>query len=75
MKVLAGLRKGITFLLSLSKGKRAPGFEKGGHYPWEAAYPDGVSWRLDIEPKPLFAILDDSVAAYPDKPCSASRRV
>jgi len=69
MKVLAGLRKGITFLLSLSKGKHAPGFEKGGRYPWEAAYPDGVSWHLDIEPKPLFAILDDTVAAYPDKPC------
>jgi long-chain acyl-CoA synthetase len=24
---------------------------------------------LDIEPKPLFAILDDTVAIYPDKPC------
>ncbi|MFQ5657578.1 MAG: AMP-binding protein, partial [Candidatus Methylomirabilales bacterium] len=69
MKVLAGLRKGITFLLSLSKEKRAPGFRKGERYPWEAAYPDGVSWRLDIEPKPLYAILDDAVATYPDKPC------
>jgi long-chain acyl-CoA synthetase len=69
MKVLAGLRKSITFLLALTKGKRAPGLGKEGRYPWEAAYPDGVSWRLDIEPRPLSAILDDTVVTYPDKPC------
>lgn len=68
MKVLAGLRKGFTFLLSLAIGKREPRATKRP-YPWEAAYPDGVSWRLDIEPRPLFAILDDAVSTYPDKPC------
>lgn len=38
-------------------------------YPWEASYPEGVSWRLDIKPAPLTSLLSESVCAYPDHPC------
>ncbi len=38
-------------------------------YPWEASYPANVSWDLEVEPKALFTLLDDAVAAYPDNPC------
>ena len=38
-------------------------------HPWLAAYPEGLSWTIDIEPKPLFTILDDTVASHPDHPC------
>ncbi len=37
-------------------------------YPWEAAYPEGLDWRLDITPKPLSVILDEAVHAYPNQP-------
>ncbi len=38
-------------------------------YPWEKNYPDGVSWRVDIEPRPVPSILDDAAAAFPDNAC------
>src|SRR5690606_4552490 len=38
-------------------------------FPWEAHYPEGVVWDLDITPRPLFALLDDAVAAWANRPC------
>jgi long-chain acyl-CoA synthetase len=38
-------------------------------YVWEASYPEGVSWDLELTPKPLFTLLDEAVAVYPDNPC------
>ena len=38
-------------------------------YPWEAHYPDGLSWDFELEPRPLFSLLDEAVARYPERPC------
>jgi long-chain acyl-CoA synthetase len=38
-------------------------------YPWEAHYPAELSWDFQLEPKPLFSVLDEAVARYPDRPC------
>ena len=38
-------------------------------YPWEAHYPAGLSWDFELAPKPLFAVLDEAVARYPERPC------
>lgn len=38
-------------------------------FPWEARYPPGLSWSFDVASRPLFALLDDAVARYPDRPC------
>ncbi|MGF1609018.1 MAG: long-chain fatty acid--CoA ligase [Kiloniellales bacterium] len=40
-----------------------------GPFPWERAYPAGIDWHFAVEPKPLFAILDEAVAAHGDRPC------
>ncbi|HEX9701752.1 MAG TPA: long-chain fatty acid--CoA ligase [Rhodospirillales bacterium] len=39
------------------------------HYPWENAYPAGVAWRVEVEPRPLPALLDDAAAEFPDNVC------
>ena len=38
-------------------------------YPWEASYPEGVSWDFSSTPQPLHRLLDDAVATWPDKTC------
>ncbi len=38
-------------------------------YPWEAHYPSGLAWDLELEPKPLFTVLDEAIARFPDRPC------
>jgi long-chain acyl-CoA synthetase len=38
-------------------------------FPWEAHYPEGLSWDLDSDPRPLFSLLDDAVAAWANRPC------
>lgn len=40
-----------------------------GPYPWEASYPEGLSWRFDARPRPLYGLLDDAVTAYPERRC------
>ncbi len=32
---------------------------------WEKSYPEGVSWEIEIEQKPVFAILDEAVKKWP----------
>ncbi len=34
-------------------------------YIWEENYPDGIDWRVDIPPTPLFEILDRSIEKFP----------
>jgi long-chain acyl-CoA synthetase len=36
--------------------------------PWAAQYPRGVDWLLDIPVRPVHALLDDAVAAFPARP-------
>jgi long-chain acyl-CoA synthetase len=38
-------------------------------FPWEAHYPEGLDWSLDVRPRPLFALLDDARADYAERPC------
>lgn len=35
---------------------------------WEKSYPEGVKWALDIQPKPIWSILDEAVAKFAPKP-------
>jgi long-chain acyl-CoA synthetase len=39
-----------------------------GEPAWLAHYPEGVDWRADIPVKPIYALLDDTVAKHPEKP-------
>ncbi|MGH1480278.1 MAG: long-chain-fatty-acid--CoA ligase [Geminicoccales bacterium] len=38
-------------------------------YPWEAHYPPEIDWDETFEERPLFAILDQAVETFGDKPC------
>ncbi len=38
-------------------------------YPWEASYPDGVSWNIDLEIKPVDQLLQQGVDAFPENVC------
>lgn len=35
-------------------------------FSWEKSYPAGVKWEIDIESKPVFAILDEAVKKWPN---------
>jgi long-chain acyl-CoA synthetase len=66
MTTLTPLKHAGLYLRALGKRIRTPATRP---YPWEASYPKGVSWHLDVEPRPLYSILDDGVAAYPKQTC------
>jgi len=38
-------------------------------YPWEANYPPGIRWDQDFEPLPVYALLDQAVQTFGDRPC------
>ncbi len=38
-------------------------------YPWEAHYPESLSWDETFAERPLFALLDEAIERYPDHPC------
>jgi long-chain acyl-CoA synthetase len=38
-------------------------------HPWLKHYPPEVDWATPLEPKPVFALLEDSAARYPDHDC------
>jgi len=38
-------------------------------YPWEASYPEGVSWDADIPSAPATEILERAVAQWPERLC------
>ncbi|MBL4740570.1 MAG: long-chain fatty acid--CoA ligase [Sneathiella sp.] len=35
-------------------------------FSWEKSYPPGVKWEIEIENKPVYAILDEAVKAWPN---------
>ncbi len=47
----------------------APAPEPQRPHPWEASYPDGLVWDIDITPRPLPELVAQAVARYGDKPC------
>ena len=69
----AFLGKGLTYIVALFGGRQTaePSELKPpvDWYPWEAVYPEDVDWRAEIAVKPLYAILDDAVARFPDNSC------
>ena len=36
---------------------------------WEKKYPADIDWSAEITGKPLYSILDDTVASYGNRPC------
>jgi long-chain acyl-CoA synthetase len=40
----------------------------GAAWPWLTHYPEGVDWHASLPVKPLYALLDDTVARHGDKP-------
>ena len=38
-------------------------------HSWLKSYPEGVDWDMPIPAKPLFTLLDDAVARFPQRPC------
>ena len=41
---------------------------KDGEWPWLAHYPKGMNWHAEIPAKPLYTLLDDTVAKYGHQP-------
>jgi long-chain acyl-CoA synthetase len=39
-----------------------------GH-PWDSSYPKDVDWGADIPVKPLYALFDDALTRFADRPC------
>ncbi len=35
---------------------------------WEKSYPEGVKWALNVQPKPIWGLLDEAVAKYAPRP-------
>ncbi len=60
--------RAVRFLLAPLRRPPAPEPAVRRH-PWEKVYPEGVAWRTTFPPKPLTALLDDAIAAYPENPC------
>ena len=60
--------RAVRGLLAPLRRPPAPEPEVRRH-PWEKVYPEGVEWRTTFPPKPLTALLDDAIAAYPGNPC------
>ena len=66
-RVITGFSNLLSFLAGLFRGRAAP--EPGRPFPWEASYPEGVSWDIDIEARPLSAIVDEAVSSFSGRPC------
>ena len=39
-------------------------------YPWIQSYPEGVVWDIPLKPESLGAVLERSVARFPDRTCT-----
>ena len=50
-----------------SRPAEAPGASRP--YPWEQAYPRGISWEFDVAPGTLVQLLDDAVQANAERTC------
>lgn len=40
---------------------------QSGQYSWENQYPGGVNWRQSFHGKPLYTLLDEAVAQWPNR--------
>lgn len=67
MKISGMLRRAADFLESLARAAE-PGAQTVS-YPWRESYPKGISWHLDLEPRPLFSIVDEAAAKFGKRPC------
>jgi len=43
---------------------------KKKEYLWERKYPQGVEWDININPRPLYSLLEKSAEKYPDNICT-----
>ncbi len=72
-KVVADwLMPGLRGIAALWRGAtpEAPRAEQTGRpYIWEASYPPGLNWDAAIPTGPLFALMDQAVATWPDHRC------
>jgi len=39
-----------------------------GQFNWEASYPPGIDWNIEIKSRPAYAVLDEAVAEFGNKP-------
>jgi long-chain acyl-CoA synthetase len=67
------LGKGFAYILAFFRERQpaelpdlAPAPER---HPWEDVYPADIDWRAEILAKPLYTVLDDAVARFPDNTC------
>lgn len=37
-------------------------------YPWLQNYPEGINWDMEIEPRPVFTMLDGTVSRFSNRP-------
>ncbi len=70
-RFVAGIRRGLALLRRFYPARLRQPRVATRHRPflWEGSYPEGVAWDLEIVRRPLFRILDDAVAAWPDNTC------
>src|SRR4051794_33340913 len=77
-RVIAG--RSAAWLLSLAPGcPRVVGaassdrgaIQSARPFPWEATYPPGISWDIELPRQPLFTLLDGAVARFGKRPCVA----
>ena len=64
--LLPGVRNTIAALFG--RGRR-PALTPETPRPWLASYPSDIDWHATIDTAPLFAVLDDAVARWPDNRC------
>ena len=69
MPFLESLVRRLRRRRSVSGVKKPLAEAESRSYPWEKSYPAGISWRVEIEPKPVPTLLDDAAAAFPDNIC------
>lgn len=36
-------------------------------FPWLGTYPESIRWDFDVEPRPLFTLLEDTASRYPHR--------
>ncbi len=72
-RLFGGLRNGLLFLIAFFKPSPAKAVLEQRPAPpprpWERSYPAGLTWDVEIPVKPLFAILDEAVTKWPERPC------
>jgi long-chain acyl-CoA synthetase len=69
----AGLKTRLAVVLAVFRPKPAPEAPAPSAarvpQPWERSYPGGLEWAVEIPARPVSAILDEAVTAWPERPC------